>query len=329
MTIRRGENHPAASLPAPEYGEAYFSDYGGVSYADASRWMPFFAEVAEHIVSEIQPKTTLDVGCATGYLVEALRDRGVKAQGIDISDYAITNAREAVRDYCNVGSILEPFQQTYDLITCIEVVEHLPVEEAERAIRNLCDHTDDILFTSTPHHYGEDTHFNVRPPEYWTELFARNGFYRDVDFEAPYLAAWAARYRRIRDPLPRVLAAYERVLWRLRYESSERNQLIVKQMDDVNQGRAARIESEHLVDEIAALRRELSEVQIALEKSETATRMLRIETNRVSATAVGRLTVSLQDRAQRFAPPGTRRRRWLRNLVRGSADWIQPRPRPR
>jgi len=259
--------------------------------------------------------------------VEALRERGVQADGIDISEYAIANAREAARAYCSVGSILEPFPQKYDLITCIEVVEHLPLEQAEYAIQNLCDHTHDILFTSTPHHYGEDTHFNVRPPEYWTELFARHGFIRDVDFEAPYLAEWATRYRRNHDPLPRIVAAYERVLWHLRHESHERNQVILKQIDEAEQGRAARAESQQLAAEMAELKRQLTELQVSLEESEAERRRLHIEANRLSDTTVGRLTVSLQDRALRVAPPGTRRRRWLRNLVRSSAELIRTGPR--
>ena len=32
------------------------------------------------------------MGCATGYLVEALRERGIDAQGCDLSAYAIDHA---------------------------------------------------------------------------------------------------------------------------------------------------------------------------------------------------------------------------------------------
>src|SRR5438309_1059081 len=158
------------SPPSDTYGAHYYSQYfGGVPYDDAAHWTRFFAETADHIVNEIAPHTVLDVGCAMGYLVEALRERGVEAWGIDTSEYAIAHAREAVHEHCKVGSILEPFPRRYDLITCIEVVEHLPEQDAEAAIKNLCDHADDILFTSTPSDFAEETHVNVRPPEYWPE----------------------------------------------------------------------------------------------------------------------------------------------------------------
>ena len=92
-----------------------------------------------------------------------------------------------------------------DLITCIEVVEHMPELEAQKAIANFCQHSDDILFSSTPFDYREATHFNVHPPEYWAELFARQGFLRDVDFEATFLTPWAVRFRRTQPPLPRLV----------------------------------------------------------------------------------------------------------------------------
>ena len=50
---------------------------------------------------------------------------------------------------------------------------------------NLCPHTADVLFSSTPFDYDEATHLNVQPPDYWAALFARHGFYRDVDFARP------------------------------------------------------------------------------------------------------------------------------------------------
>ena len=65
---------------------------------------------------------------------------------------------------------------------------------AANAVANLCAHTDDVLFSSTPGHFKEISHLNVRPPEYWAEQFARHGLYRDVDHDpTTYLCRWAVR----------------------------------------------------------------------------------------------------------------------------------------
>lgn len=150
-----------------------------------------------------------------GFLVEALRQRGVQAFGIDVSEHAIQNVHPSVQPYCRPGSITDPFPQRYDLIVSIEVLEHLYPNEAEQAVPNLCRGTDDILFSSTPLDVTEKTHFNVQPPDYWTELFGRQDFYRDMDFDASFITPWAIRFRRVPGLLPRIVAAYERHLWRL------------------------------------------------------------------------------------------------------------------
>ena len=36
--------------------------------------------------------SALDVGCATGYLVEVLRERGIDAEGCDLSSFAVDHA---------------------------------------------------------------------------------------------------------------------------------------------------------------------------------------------------------------------------------------------
>ena len=109
-------------------------------------------------------------------LVEALRDRGVKATGIDISKWAIDQVPEKIRQFCTVASITDDFEGRYDLITCTEVLEHLPPSLAAESVANLCRHSDAILFSSTPDDFDEPTHLNVEPTGYWAQLFFREGF---------------------------------------------------------------------------------------------------------------------------------------------------------
>src|SRR5262245_20855665 len=161
-------NRKAACLQNP-YDEYYYEHYhsaSGLPYERAEPWLSFFGGMADNIVRQIVPHTVLDVGCAKGFLVEALRDGGVEAFGIDISSYAISQVREDMRRYCWVGSALDPFPQHYDLVTCMEVLEHLSRPDAEAAVGNLCRYSDDILFCSTPDDVTEPTHLNVQPVEY-------------------------------------------------------------------------------------------------------------------------------------------------------------------
>ena len=183
--------------------------------------MAFFRGIADRIIADIGPQSVLDAGCALGFLIEGLRGRGVEAFGRDVSAFAIDNVHPSIRPYCDRGSIAEPLARRYDLIVSIEVLEHMRADEARAAIANLCRFTDDMLFSSTPFDYKEVTHFNVQPPEYWAELFAQQGFYRDVDFDASFITEWAVRFRRRQEPLHRIIRDYERGYWLLRKENRD------------------------------------------------------------------------------------------------------------
>ncbi len=202
---------------ASMFNQLYYREGCGRPYQRDEVWLNFFDGIAEKIVREINPRTVLDVGCAMGFLVEGLRKRGVEAYGVDISEYAISQVHESIRPYVRVGSAAEPFPQRYDLIVTIEVLEHMPKEDAEKAILNFTRHADDVLFSSTPFDYKEATHFNVQVPEYWLEQFARQQFYHDLDFDASFITQWAFRVRKNSEPIHHLIREYERkffMLWK-------------------------------------------------------------------------------------------------------------------
>jgi GT2 family glycosyltransferase/SAM-dependent methyltransferase len=215
--------------PSRLYDSYYYAHGCGREYKRDHEWLKFFGTIADRIISDLNPGTVLDAGCALGLLVESLWRRNIEAYGIDISEYAIQNVHPEIRPYCWTGSILEPFPRKYDLIVSIEVLEHLLPEQADLAVSNLCRHSDDILFSSSPLDYKEITHFNVQSPEYWAELFARHGFFRDVDFDASFITPWAVRFRKTHEPITRVILPYERRLWHLLQDNEATRQLNLEQ----------------------------------------------------------------------------------------------------
>jgi SAM-dependent methyltransferase len=271
---------------ATDYGAGYYGHYAaaGVSYERNPLWLEFFGTVADRLIQDFHPKTTLDAGCAIGLLVEALRARGVEAEGVDFSEFAIETAPDDVRPYLRVGSITEPLARHYDLITCFEVVEHMPPQDADLAIANLCSFTDEVILTSTPMHYRDPTHTNIHPQEYWTERFARQGFLRDVDYDGSFIAPWAARYRRSTEPIHRVVAGYDRAYSRMQHELQERNALVIEQM------------------------RELNELHERLQTAESSMAW--------SDRRWVRLALRADDAMAKAAPSGTARRRVLQKAVR-------------
>lgn len=68
--------------------------------------------VAERIIGAVAPTTVLDVGCAKGMLVQALREKGVAAEGFlaHLSDDAIDSAHPDARPHLRVASATDPIE---------------------------------------------------------------------------------------------------------------------------------------------------------------------------------------------------------------------------
>jgi len=99
-------------------------------------------------------KTALDVGCGAGLLAEPLARLGSKVTGIDASPEVIAVARDHAAamglaiDY-RIGDVQE-LKGAFDLITCMEVIEHVadPAVFVRALARRLA--PDGLLIMSTP-----------------------------------------------------------------------------------------------------------------------------------------------------------------------------------
>jgi hypothetical protein len=265
----------AAVPDGSAFNEYYYRHCCGQPYERNETWLRFFGLVADRIVADITPRQVLDAGCARGLLVETLRDRGVDARGVDLSSFAIASVSEALRPFCAQGSIAEPFGRRFDLIVCIEVLEHMPADEADRAIANFAAHTDDVLFSSTPFDYREPTHINVRMPEDWAEAFARHGFYRDVDFDASFITKWAVRFTRRSVAAPRLVRDYERRFWQARaaeHDARAYSLELQQRLDAVERERDRLAPFEPEVHELRILRGDLEETANKLRQALTGAR---------------------------------------------------------
>ncbi len=224
-------------VPSVEFGRYYYEHDCGVPYERNEHWLKFFAEMADGIVRDLRPASMLDAGCAMGFLVEALRERGVEAWGIDLSEFAISAVDESVAEFCRVGSLTEPLERRYDLIVCVEVLEHIPPAETGAAIADLCKSTDRLLLSTTPDDFAEATHLNVQPPEAWSAILAREGFLREVERDVSYVTPWAALYSRSEEPLEEVVRRYDRSWSRQRRENGQLRESLL-----AAQGRLAELE---------------------------------------------------------------------------------------
>lgn len=197
-----------------EYYQHYRTASGEISYQDSEEIKAFIGHIATQIKEKYRPKTVLDAGCAMGLLVAALRDLGVEAYGVDLSEYAISQVREDIRPYCAVGSLADPLPDSlprrYDLVVSIEVLEHMPEEDGKKSIANLCTMSDQILFSSVPDDTTDPTHINLHETPYWCGLFAKQGFFSAEEKKPLFLPRHARFFQR--KSVPAAVELYEEKL---------------------------------------------------------------------------------------------------------------------
>ena len=130
-----------------------------------------------------RPKSVYDAGCACGSYLCGFRACGSTVAGSDIS--AVTSRRFAhrhIRPAIREADLTQlwPPEKKYDLVICINVLEHLAPEATATALRNLRGLTRKRLFfaAATP---GQSEvgvgHVNCRQRTDWRVALATFGFF--------------------------------------------------------------------------------------------------------------------------------------------------------
>lgn len=149
--------------PGDFYGARYFNGglKGGASgYGRYERSSSQADVLATLLAAHFPLSTTLDVGCARGFLVAALAELGVHAMGSDFSEYAINTAARGARGrlrWADLSKRLPWDDGAFELVSCFETLEHLPAELSEHAISELARVSRGYVVASIPS-------FGPRPP---------------------------------------------------------------------------------------------------------------------------------------------------------------------
>lgn len=129
---------------ARRFGKEFFdgdrkNGYGGYHYHPRF-WQPVIPAFQRHF-GLTAASSVLDVGCGKGFMLHDLSQLipGITVKGVDISQYAVDNAVEAVRPHLQVADAKAlPFpDKSFDVVISITTVHNLDREDCARSLREI------------------------------------------------------------------------------------------------------------------------------------------------------------------------------------------------
>jgi SAM-dependent methyltransferase len=170
--------------PEPlKHGNAVSDFYGDSFYDEQSSGSLRSARAVLGGMFQLAPVTTmLDVGCGVGSWLRAALDLGAqKVVGVD-GDYVNRERLMIDRGDFRPRDLEEKLEldagdpAKFDLVTSLEVAEHVPADKAETFVSNLVAHGDLVLFSAAIPRQGGTNHVNEQWPDYWARIFAKAGY---------------------------------------------------------------------------------------------------------------------------------------------------------
>jgi len=183
---------------AKKFDEQYWDgerQYGYGGYRYDGRWRFVAEEMAAHYKLHRGQKI-LDVGCGKGFLLYEFTQviPGVEVAGIDISQYAIDNSKEEVRDRLIHGYAQDlPYPDaSFDFVYSITTLHNLYVHDLKKAVQNIQRVSKGNSYILVESYRNESEKANLLywqltcecfyTPEEWEWLFNEWGYTGDYGF---------------------------------------------------------------------------------------------------------------------------------------------------
>ncbi|MGH7687377.1 MAG: methyltransferase domain-containing protein [Candidatus Dormibacteria bacterium] len=141
------------------------------------------------LLSSFNARRALEIGCSSGAVLACLHDRGVRAEGVEISAAAIRRAPATVRSNIHRGDLLTlDLQQPYDLVFGLDIFEHFNPNRLDAYIGRVAELTASggFVFANVPT-WGEDAVYGtIWQPQLpsWIEDVRDNRLFRQIEVDA-------------------------------------------------------------------------------------------------------------------------------------------------
>jgi len=165
------------------YDNKFFSYHKLDSYESAKIIVPI-------ILKNFKINSVVDIGCGNGSWLKVFLDNGINdIFGYDLSDldqdvYFIN--KSCIQTNTNFLSKDFIIKNKFDLLVCLEVVEHLPKKNSIWFINKITSISPLILFSAAIPGQKGTGHINEQNPSFWREIFNHHDFI-EIDFIKPLI----------------------------------------------------------------------------------------------------------------------------------------------
>jgi 2-polyprenyl-6-hydroxyphenyl methylase / 3-demethylubiquinone-9 3-methyltransferase len=150
-------------------------------------------------VVNLNGKTVLDVGCGGGILSESMSQKGAEVTGIDLGEKALKVAQlhslesGVAVDYqlISVEELAEKQPASFDIVTCLEMLEHVPDPASVIAACAKLIKPNGHVFFSTINRNPKSYLFAVIGAEYILNMLPRGTHDYEKFIKPSELASWA------------------------------------------------------------------------------------------------------------------------------------------
>ncbi len=187
-----------SAMVAKQWGRDYWDGerrYGYGGYRYDGRWLPVAKAMAEHYGLKAGDRV-LDVGCGKGFLLYEFTRAvpGIEIAGLDISTYALENAKEEVRPNLTHGHARElPFESgSFDLVISLATLHNLRLPDLDAAVREIqrVGRRDRYIMVESYRNepekvnllYWQLTCESFLAPEEWGWMYDNAGYRGDVEY---------------------------------------------------------------------------------------------------------------------------------------------------
>jgi len=195
-TRRETQLRPPVPIPGEWFDADYFEHGLKSNWHGGYTWGSFsglFRETAEFLTSTFPEAVSfLDVGCAKGFLVRTLRERGKEAWGFDHSACALERAEELVKPFLWQADVVNvDLEQSYDMLLAFSLLESLTEDQIATFLQRTRPFTRQALLAVISTREGDEnqpqfpeqdhdlSHITLRSRSWWHDQILQAGWRQD------------------------------------------------------------------------------------------------------------------------------------------------------